>query len=180
MFHLLAGWRVRGSPHIFSPSAYSLLVRDRPLLNSSLARHRARAQIGLMRNSPDAVTGAPRTWLRLEGLATFALAIFLYARGGHSWALLAVLFLAPDLSFVAYLAGPRVGAWGYNVAHSYVLPLLAVAASLAMGRPPMLALIWLAHIGFDRALGYGLKYPSAFQHTHLGRIGRASTSRPPG
>jgi hypothetical protein len=35
-----------------------------------------------------------------------------------------------------------------------------------------LATIWIAHIGFDRALGYGLKYGSGFTHTHLGRIGR--------
>ena len=32
------------------------------------------------------------------------------------------------------------------------------------------ALIWLAHIGMDRLLGYGLKYPSAFKDTHLQRV----------
>lgn len=32
------------------------------------------------------------------------------------------------------------------------------------------ALIWLLHIGFDRAIGYGLKYPSSFKETHLGRV----------
>jgi hypothetical protein len=39
-----------------------------------------------------------------------------------------------------------------------------------------LALIWLAHIGIDRALGYGLKYASGFGFTHLGRIGPAARS----
>lgn len=122
-----------------------------------------------------AVTGAPRIWLRLEGLAVLALAVLLFARGGHSWMLLVILFLAPDLSFLAYLAGPRIGAMGYNLAHSYVGPCVAAALALMTGRPPVPALIWAAHIGFDRALGYGLKYPTDFADTHLGRLrgGRA-------
>lgn len=119
-----------------------------------------------------AVGGAPRAWLRLEGLAVLALAVLLYARGGHSWLLFAALFLAPDLSFAAYLAGPRIGALGYNLAHSYVGPVLAAALAVLTGRPPVVACLWAAHIGFDRALGYGLKYPSAFGDTHLGRVGR--------
>ncbi|HEX5831744.1 MAG TPA: DUF4260 domain-containing protein [Gemmatimonadaceae bacterium] len=118
------------------------------------------------------MTGAPRVWLRVEGLAVLALAILLFARGGHSWPLLAALFLVPDLSFVAYLGGTRVGAAVYNLAHSYVGPALAAAAALLTGRPPVIAIIWAAHIGFDRALGYGLKYPTAFSDTHLGRIGK--------
>ena len=118
--------------------------------------------------SSGAVTGAARLWLRLEGLAVLALALLVFARGGHSWMLLAVLFLAPDLSFLAYLAGPRVGAMVYNAAHSHVGPVVAAAAALLTGRPPVLACIWSAHIGFDRMLGYGLKYPTAFRDTHLG------------
>lgn len=119
---------------------------------------------------PGAVAGGPRLWLRLEGLAVLALALLLYQRGGHSWMLLAVLFLAPDLSFAAYLAGPRIGALVYNLAHSYVGPVIAAALALLTGRPPVAATIWAAHIGFDRALGYGLKYPSGFADTHLGQL----------
>jgi hypothetical protein len=126
-----------------------------------------------------AVTGAPRVWLRLEGVAVLALAVLLYARGGHSWLLFAALFLAPDLSFAAYLAGPRAGALAYNAAHSYVGPVVAAALALLTGRPPVVALLWAAHIGFDRALGYGLKYPSGFADTHLGRIGRAAGTAAP-
>jgi hypothetical protein len=133
---------------------------------------------------PGAVTGAPRVWLRLEGVVVLVLAALLYRRGGHSWLLFALLFLTPDLSFAGYLAGPRVGAWAYNVAHSYVGPALAAAAAILTGRPPVAALIWAAHVGFDRALGYGLKYPSGFATTHLGglRGGRrdsAASSAPP-
>ena len=121
---------------------------------------------------PGAVTGAPRVLLRLEGLAVLALALFVWARGGHSWLLFAALFLTPDLSFAAYLAGPRVGALAYNLAHSYVGPIVAAALALGTGRPPVVGVLWAAHVGFDRALGYGLKYPEAFGDTHLGRIGR--------
>lgn len=114
-------------------------------------------------------------WQRLEGLALLALAALAYARLGQGWAMFAVLFLAPDLSFAGYLAGPRVGAWTYNLAHSLIGPLALAAASLLVAAPlaTALSLIWLAHIGFDRALGYGLKSPDAFGLTHLGLIGPA-------
>jgi hypothetical protein len=123
-----------------------------------------------------AVQGGVRLWLRLEGLAALVLAVYLYARGGHSWGLFALLFFTPDLSFAGYLAGPRAGATVYNVAHSYVVPTVLAILWLATGRPPVPSLIWIAHIGFDRVIGYGLKYPSGFAWTHLGRIGRARES----
>ena len=125
-----------------------------------------------VRPSSGAATGSVRLWLRLEGLAVVAVGAYLYARGGYSWTLFAALFLVPDLSFAAYLAGPRVGAFGYNVLHSYAGPLALAAVSLAAGWSPAFALIWTVHIGFDRMLGYGLKYPAAFGDTHLGVIGR--------
>ena len=117
-----------------------------------------------------AVTGAPRVWLRLEGIAVASLAALLYARGGHSWLLFAATFLVPDVSLVAFAAGPRMGAWAYNAAHSYVGPAFAAAAAILTGRPPIAALVWAAHIGFDRALGYGLKYATRFGDTHLGEL----------
>jgi len=80
------------------------------------------------------------------------------------------MFFVRDLGFA--LASPRVGAIIYNPAHGYAGPLTLSVAALAAETTPMWGLIWAAHIGFDRALGYGLKYPSAFADTHLGRIGR--------
>jgi len=123
-----------------------------------------------------AVAGMPRVLLRIEGAFIFAIATVLYWRLGDTWWLLAVLFLAPDLSFFAYLAGARVGAFIYNLLHTIAGPiLLALAALLVPYEPAMaIALIWLAHCGFDRALGYGLKYDAGFGFTHLGRIGRAA------
>lgn len=95
-----------------------------------------------------------------------------YGRSGYSWMTFAALFLVPDVSFAGYLAGPRAGAVTYNLAHSYIGPLMVAVAAPATGATLMLPLIWAAHLGFDRMLGYGLKYPTAFGDTHLGRIGR--------
>ena len=123
---------------------------------------------------PEPVTGNVRRWLRLEGGAILVLALLLYARSGGPWTTFLFLFLVPDLSILAYAIGPRVGAALYNAAHSYVGPLLlyAVAVDFGMAGEGSASLIWLGHIGLDRALGLGLKYPSAFRDTHLGRIGR--------
>ena len=121
-----------------------------------------------------AARGGPRSLLRAEGLALLAVAAALYAHAGFSWSLFALLFLAPDLTFAAYAFGPKWGAAAYNVVHATPLPLALGALSLAFGWPlgEAIALIGLAHVGFDRALGYGLKYATGFNDTHLGRIGR--------
>jgi hypothetical protein len=110
--------------------------------------------------------------LRLEGAAALALSVFLYTRHDASWVLFAILFLAPDLSLLGYGAGRRVGAVAYNVVHTYVGP--AMLAAFAVGGHweigTTFALIWFAHIGLDRLLGLGLKYPSSFKETHLQRV----------
>ena len=123
---------------------------------------------------PGGVTGGPRLVLRVEGLALLAGAVTLYAFSGGSWLLFAALLLAPDLTFAAYLAGPRFGAACYNAAHTTLGPIALGVGGALLAAPPAIgvALIWLAHIGLDRALGYGLKYEAGFAFTHLGRIGR--------
>ena len=108
----------------------------------------------------------------MEGLTVLAVAIFLYIRGGHSWVLLVLLFLAPDLSFFAYAMGSRIGAAVYNALHSYIAPLILACGLSLAGHSLAVPLIWIAHIGFDRLLGYGLKYPTGFGDTHLGKLGR--------
>jgi hypothetical protein len=114
----------------------------------------------------------PRVLLRLEGLVVAAAAVAIYVHEDYSLWLFVALILAPDLSFAAYLAGPRVGAVVYNVAHTEVFPVALGTACLVRGGglEVKLALIWLAHIGVDRLLGYGLKYPTAFKDTHLQRV----------
>jgi hypothetical protein len=123
------------------------------------------------------VAGAVRSWLRLENLAVFFLSTILYAWLGHAWLLFIGLFLAPDLSFLGYLVGPRVGSHVYNLAHNYAAPIAIGVLGILGERSILVAigLIWTAHIGLDRALGYGLKYPDGFGNTHLGRLGRRAT-----
>jgi hypothetical protein len=120
----------------------------------------------------DMVGRLPGLLLHLEGAAVLAGSLALYFDQDFGWLALVVLFLAPDLTMVAYAAGPRVGAVAYDVAHTEALPIaLGVAGVLTTeARPVQLALIWLAHIGADRLLGYGLKYPTAFRDTHLQRV----------
>jgi len=124
--------------------------------------------------------GGVRLLLRLEGLAAFFVAVALYRQSEYSWGVFALCFLAPDLSFLGYLAGNRVGAIAYNAAHSYLGPVILLSTSAYIVSPPLFAagLIWCAHIGFDRALGYGLKYVAGFGYTHLGKIGRDADAAP--
>ena len=115
---------------------------------------------------------------RLEGLAALALGVAAYSGLGQSWWAFALLFLAPDLTMLGYLRSPRLGALTYNLGHTYAAPGLLTLAGLALG--PLaygLAAIWVAHIGFDRLLGYGLKLEAGFEQTHLGPIGKARRAR---
>ncbi|MBR0778414.1 DUF4260 domain-containing protein [Bradyrhizobium diazoefficiens] len=121
-----------------------------------------------------AVTGGVKILLRLEGLTLFLGMVVLYASWEGSWWVFALLFFVPDLSFLAYLSDAKFGALVYNAAHSYMAPVALMTFGFGFASPLVLsiALIWLAHIGIDRALGYGLKYSTGFNFTHLGRIGR--------
>lgn len=121
---------------------------------------------------------APRsviTVLRLEGLVAFAASIAAYQYLGGNWWLFAALLLAPDLAMLGALAGEKTGARLYNLTHTYTLPAVLAAAGGLSGAMWLVevALIWAAHIGMDRAIGYGLKYPGFDHHTHLGLIGKA-------
>ena len=120
------------------------------------------------------VTGIPRVWLRLEGGAVFVASLVAY-QWQLDWWLFGLAFLAPDLSMLGYLVGPAVGARAYNLVHSYVWPISLATYGMGTGASDVMpwALIWFAHIGFDRMLGYGLKYETAFGETHLGRIGKS-------
>jgi hypothetical protein len=114
----------------------------------------------------------PRVLLHAEGLAVATAAIALYFHADYPWWLLVALVLAPDLSMVGYLAGATVGTAAYNTAHTYVLPVALAAVGLIVDGETavQLGLIWLMHIGVDRAIGYGLKYPTSFKDTHLQRV----------
>jgi Domain of unknown function (DUF4260) len=114
----------------------------------------------------------PRILLHLEGAGVFVASIILFLRLDLAWWLYPLLLLVPDVSVVGYLLGPVRGAWVYNIGHLYVVPitlgLIALFSSWTLGIG--LALIWLGHIGMDRMLGYGFKYPTYFKDTHFSRL----------
>lgn len=128
----------------------------------------------MQQSTPGEAIGAVRVVLRLEGLMVLLIATWWYASHGAGWGWFAAFFLAPDISFLGFLGGPRAGAIAYNVAHSYIGALLCVLLGAVVPVPVLATagLIWCAHIGFDRALGYGLRYGGEFGLTHLGRVGR--------
>ncbi len=115
-------------------------------------------------------------WQRLEGacICLSALVLFVVLDDGIAWWLAVVLFLAPDISFAGYLAGSRFGAVAYNLVHVYAFGIVLLTVGLGLGAPVVAALgaLWVAHAGFDRMLGYGLKSPEGFNVTHLGTIGK--------
>ena len=114
----------------------------------------------------------PRMLLHLEGAAVATTAVVVYFWYGHPWWLLLALALAPDLSMAGYALGPRVGAIAYDVAHTYALavPLTATGLLAESDAAAAIGLVWITHIAVDRAIGYGLKYPTHFKDTHLQRV----------
>ncbi|HEV2680750.1 MAG TPA: DUF4260 domain-containing protein [Rhodanobacter sp.] len=126
-----------------------------------------------------AATGDVKFLLRAEGACVLLISLLAYSKFGMGWGTFVLFFLVPDLSFFGYLAGPRVGAASYNAAHSYIGALLILATGVLLTFPVATSagLIWCAHIGFDRMLGYGLKYFSGFGFTHLGLIGPARSGK---
>ncbi|MBZ9936484.1 DUF4260 domain-containing protein [Mesorhizobium sp. BR1-1-16] len=121
-----------------------------------------------------AVAGIPRRLLQAEGAALLAAVVIAYAYLGGNWIVFAALFLAPDLAMLGYLGGNRVGAALYNAVHTTLAAFALGAAGYLLGAGWAIdgALILAAHIGFDRMLGYGLKYGTAFGDTHLGSKGK--------
>lgn len=115
---------------------------------------------------------SPRVLLHLEGAIVLLASLVLYALRGGNWWLFALLLLTPDLSALGYLAGSRLGARCYNLVHTYLLPGMLAAYGLLGGKELafLLALIWFAHIGMDRVLGFGLKYMPEFKDTHLAHV----------
>lgn len=116
--------------------------------------------------------------LRLEGLCVLVAAMIFYHRNHYSWGVFALFFLVPDVSLFAYFAGKQFGAVIYNLAHSYIGAVICLLMGILFSLSYLICagLIWIAHIGFDRALGYGLKYSQGFTYTHLGRIGMSGPS----
>ena len=122
---------------------------------------------------PGYATGNLYWLLRLEGLTIFLFALVAYEFLNFPWGFFVLVFFVPDLAMLGYFVNSKVGAIAYNTTHSYIIPLGLFAFGFYISSSDInkIALIWVAHIGFDRALGYGLKYSKGFRYTHLGKIG---------
>jgi hypothetical protein len=114
----------------------------------------------------------PATLLRIEEALVLILTLFAYQHLHYSWLLFAILFLIPDLFMLGYTINPMIGAATYNLVHTLTIPVaLLLASYIQQWRlTEALALIWTAHIAFDRLLGFGLKYPTSFKDTHLQHV----------
>lgn len=113
-----------------------------------------------------------RTLIRIEGLVVLALSTYFYLSYGYSWVIFLLLLLFPDLFMIGYLVNKRTGAYVYNLAHTFFTPLLLLLPGLAFASDflTMIGFIWIAHIGMDRMVGYGLKYETDFKDTHIQRV----------
>jgi len=119
-----------------------------------------------------------KSLLKTEELAELLLALFVFAHLPYAWWLLPATFLLPDLSMLGYLAGPRVGAASYNLLHHKGVAIAVGVAGWGLGQPlvVLVGTVLLFHSAFDRLLGYGLKYATGFQDTHLGRVGKEAAA----
>lgn len=126
----------------------------------------------------EVATASTRAWLRVEGIAAFVAGLAVFGGMGGPWLLVVPLLLLPDVSMIGYLRGPRLGALTYNAAHNWALGLgvLGLGAWTGAAGVTLAGAILVAHVGMDRAMGYGLKLPTSFHDTHLGRIGKGRQS----
>ena len=133
---------------------------------ASRTTYRVDGQVGVLATTV-------RGWLRLEGVAAFVAGLAMYGWLGGPWLIVLPLLLVPDLSAIGYLRDPRLGAFTYNVVHNWALGLAVLGVGRATDSAPIAiaGAVLIAHVGMDRALGYGLKLPTSFQDTHLGHIG---------
>jgi hypothetical protein len=116
------------------------------------------------------VEGKPRLWLRLDGAVLLVASIFLFAWTHQHWWIYPLLLLVPDIFMIGYVYNTRIGAFLYNVGHSYFLPSLLILCGWHHPLAEAIGFIWLGHVGWDRFFGYGLKYDTNFKHTHLGDL----------
>jgi len=115
-----------------------------------------------------------RTTLKIEEFAQFLLGIFLFSTLEYSWWWFVALFFVPDLGMLGYLLNKKVGAFTYNVFHNKAIAIAFILLGMFfLGEIyTLVGVILFSHSSFDRILGYGLKYPDSFKHTHLGNIGK--------
>ena len=112
--------------------------------------------------------------IKLEEAAMFVLGSYLFSVLPFAWWWFPALILAPDVSFIGYVLGNKVGAWVYNIAHhkGLAIALYLTGCYTQLPSVQLAGIILFTHSCMDRMLGYGLKYEKGFKFTHLGEIGK--------
>lgn len=110
--------------------------------------------------------------IKIEGLFIFLAGIYFYNMFSGNWILFMLLIFVPDISIVGFLKNKKLGTITYNLSHNYILAIILLLVGFILGKPILtsLGLIVFSHVGIDRFLGYGLKYPSSFKDTHIQRL----------
>ena len=113
-----------------------------------------------------------KIWLHAEGAAAFVAGTLLYAQAGGDWLLFLPALLLPDVGLLGYLRSARFGAFTYDLVHNWAIGLAVLGAGIALSSTPLwlAGAILIAHVGMDRAVGYGLKYAAGAKVTHLQRV----------
>jgi len=116
-----------------------------------------------------------KSLIKIEELAMFLFAGFLFWKTDFTWWWFPALLLLPDMSMIGYMINNKTGAYLYNLVHHKGLALLVYAIGFFMGSIAiqLAGIILFAHSSMDRLFGYGLKHTDSFRHTHLGKIGEA-------
>ncbi len=115
-----------------------------------------------------------KTIIKLEELGLFILAIYLFSLLNFEWWWFLVLILAPDLAMLGYIFGNKNGAFFYNIFHHRGIAILVyiLGCYLKMELLQLIGIVLFSHSSMDRMFGYGLKFESGFNYTHLGKIGK--------
>lgn len=115
------------------------------------------------------------THLRFEALALAVLMVALTDNLDTPLWVLPVAFPFFDICILGYTISPKIGAFLYNLTHNATIPTLCVTAGVVFDIKwlTVLGFAWTFHTSVDRVLGFGLKHPESFWHTHLGKIGKS-------
>ena len=85
-----------------------------------------------------------------------------------------LILIAPDISFIGYTAGNKIGAVCYNLFHhkGIAIAIFLTGFILKDELIQIVGIILFGHSSMDRMLGYGLKLNQGFKYTHLETIGK--------
>ena len=120
-----------------------------------------------------------RNTIRIEEAAMFALSIYLFNLTNFEYWWFAVLILVPDIGMLGYIAGSKTGAFTYNLTHHKAIAIVVLCLGwyFSIDWAELCGIIMFGHSSMDRILGYGLKYPDSFHHTHLGWLVKGENSQ---